>query len=173
MRKFNSTFRLLLALSAFGVLSLTSCQKDDDQFEFESMDMTYNLSLSQDILDVADIVVTYTDFQNQEKTETVTATKWTAKFTTNMIPANCSIQIKTGLKPGVELKKKKYTVKRTFSYTLQEHYKGGLKGWHQTENTERNKSVTADELEEQISRLSQSFNYKITPGPEGSYRVNE
>lgn len=169
MKKFRFLSCLLLVLSAMGILS--SCTKE--KFNFKDMYMTYNYSINQEILDIANIEVTYKDFEGNEKTETISSTRWSASFYTKTIPASCAIKVKVSLKEGVTLKKSEYAIKREFSYTLQEHYTNGLDGWSKTGMKTTDTKKSKAEIESALSRLGQNNTFSITPGTEGSYIVSE
>ena len=173
MKKLLISLCPIFALSLIGILSLTSCTKEDDQFDFDYMDMEFEYEVSQDIFDVADIQITYIDFEGKEITEPLKSLKWETRFQTKEIPATCVFRTSATLKDGITLKKSEYTIQRELDYELEEYYKGGLPGWSKSGVKKRNIPCSKEDLEYQISLLNQNIKFTVTQGTDGSYIVTE
>ncbi len=173
MKKILISLCPIFVMSLIGILSLTSCTKDDDQFDFDYMDMGFKYEVSQDIFDIADIQITYTDFEGKEITEPLKSLKWETNFQAKSIPATCFFKAKVTLKHDVKLTKSQYTIKRVLDYKLEEYYKGGLTGWSRSGQKKRSIPSSQEDLERLIPLLSQNVKFTITQGTKGSYIVTE
>lgn len=100
---------LLLAMSA---TVLVACGDDDDPVEqrvptYANAMFTYEVS--QDLLNLVDVTLKYTD-GNEVKTEKMTTTTWIQSTKQAKIPATVGLKVTMKLKDGITLDKDEYTV---------------------------------------------------------------
>ena len=124
-------FAMLFAFA----FSASSCSKNDDDNESEkekeqtpeSVVSTFNLSVSDDMVNYLDITVEYYDENGKVQKENMSATNW-SKAVTSKLPATVGVCVKATIKEGKDLssvEKFKYT--RNYSIKYQFIDKNGQK----------------------------------------------
>ena len=103
-------------------VALTACGGDDDEPDQDNkavkVALKFNFTLSQDIIDYCDVVVTYNDGTG-EKTETMTSTTW-SKTLSSKLPATFTFNRKVTLKSGKDLSKvQSVKIDRIYSYAYE------------------------------------------------------
>ena len=89
----KSLFGLLASVLFVGTvaLSVTSCIDGKDDGKKDTMEALCHVSVSEDVLKVADITVHYLDSNGQEATERMTTTEWKKTWTTTTLPAKVGV----------------------------------------------------------------------------------
>ena len=105
-------------------VALTACGGDDEPSNSTEdkkpakVAMKFNYSLSQDVLDYCDVVITYNDGTGA-KTETMTSTTW-SKTVSAQLPVDFSFSRKVTLKSGKDITKAtSLTISRNYSYSYE------------------------------------------------------
>jgi len=80
--------RLFAILFLAGIVSLISCNKGDKQ---NSMDSFCYVTVSEDVLKVADVTIHYINENGQEATELMTTTVWKKRWIANTFPATLGV----------------------------------------------------------------------------------
>lgn len=85
---------------------ISSCKKNDDKSpenSFSDFKLAYSATITQDMIDYADVSFTYYDAEGNQQTETVTTTQWTKSISITKSP----------IKAGIKLNSKRNTAKIT------------------------------------------------------------
>ena len=100
-------FFYMAALLIVAALTMSSCGSDEPK-EKTTATATYNLTLSQDLLDACNVFITYKAENGRNVMEAVTATWWTKTVTSDKFPAEFGVMYKFSTKSEAELVKEKY-----------------------------------------------------------------
>ena len=107
MKKFIfNTALVLLAIMAF-----SSCNDNGDRFT-----ILYNITLSEDMAQIADLALTYKGDNGITVTDTITGKTWEKRVHLDSLPNQFGLVDYTFiLKPGSQLKKESYDLEASFS----------------------------------------------------------
>lgn len=112
-------FLSALAVSSILAMSAVSCggSGNDDPIEDDkptSAKVEFSIEISEDLLSVANVVISYADANNSAQSVTMTETTWDGSVTKTTFPCEFSgFTVNYSLKDGVELTKDRYTIART------------------------------------------------------------
>lgn len=104
MRTINSFFyyAMMVVVMMISTVSMVSCGDDDEdaveEMAIVSATAPYHFEVSNDLLEVADITITYYE-NNEEKTEKMTSTTWEKKAT-NKVPGKIGFSVAFAMKSG-------------------------------------------------------------------------
>lgn len=169
--------KISAAACALLAVAAVSCDSSDDAGKetfFERMEINYVYAVSQDLLSVADIQITYTDPEQngQEKTETMTESTWSKKFQTKTFPTSLAVKVTAALKEGINLDKTSYTLTNEVTTEFLEYRNDGKIYWFQGPDVDRTASIV--EVEEgnpdaipngvaaAIAQMNKSYSYTVT-----------
>lgn len=102
MRTINSFFyyAMMVVVMMISTVSMVSCGDDDETAVEEKVIVSatapYHFEVSNDLLEVADITITYYE-NNEEKTEKMTSTTWEKKAT-NKVPGKIGFSVAFAMK---------------------------------------------------------------------------
>ena len=100
----------LLALLC-GTVALNSCGSDKDEPKVTpELTATYTLTMTEDVLNAANIIVYYKGDNGADKFEPVTTTSWSKKVTTKNFPAQMGFMIAVSTKEESSLAKDTYNL---------------------------------------------------------------
>ena len=100
----------LLALLC-GTVALNSCGSDKDEPKVTpKLTATYTLTMTEDVLNAANIIVYYKGDNGADKFEPVTTTSWSKKVTTKNFPAQMGFMIAVSTKEESSLAKDTYSL---------------------------------------------------------------
>ena len=101
-------YLLMTVVLITAALSLTSCGSDEPK-EKVTATATYNMTLSQDLLDACSLIlITYKAEDGRNVMEAVTSTWWTKTVTSNDFPAEFGVMYKFSTKSNAELTQEQY-----------------------------------------------------------------
>lgn len=105
--KSNCQLQKVLCLSLFVCVSLflASCGDDSNsnpEKDVKSASTKASLVISQDLLDIADLTITYIDETGVSKTEPLNATTWNKTITQSKFPAKFSFQLSGTVKTNFD-----------------------------------------------------------------------
>lgn len=178
-----------ILLAAVAVLSMTTfaaCSSDDDPKGEEetkptSGDFVYNFYLSETVLKVADIEITYTDCSGKEITEKVTADKcstditdgepktlgatmcYTKEIKTTSLPATSGYKMTWTVKTG-GLTEEKFIIPHGMNVL----FKPNIGSTYKTMNAVKRASVTLDQMDDFIILRNKSDHSTYTATTEGT-----
>lgn len=112
----KKTILLFASLMIVAVAVLTSCGSNDGK-----LTVLYNITLSEDLAQVADLAVTYKGNNGDNVTETITGTKWEKTIHLYKIPGQFGlVDYKFIPKANAELKKETYELEAELSIFTRE-----------------------------------------------------
>ena len=100
-------YLFMAALMIAAAFSLTSCGDDEPKVK-DTATATYYMTFSQDLLEAANIFITYKAENGRNVMEPVTNTWWTKTVTSEKFPAEFGVMYKFSTKSDAELLKEKY-----------------------------------------------------------------
>ena len=100
-------YLFMAALMIAAAFSLTSCGDDEPKVK-DTATATYTMTFSQDLLDAANVFITYKAENGRNVMEPVTRTWWTKSVTSDKFPAEFGVMYKFSTKSDAELAKDKY-----------------------------------------------------------------
>lgn len=104
MKTMNAFFRyaMMAVVMMTTIVSMVSCGDDDEpaveEMVIVSATAPYHFEVSNDLLEVADITITYYE-NNEAKTEKMTSTTWDKKAT-NKVPGKIGFSVAFAMKSG-------------------------------------------------------------------------
>ena len=110
-------FFYMAALLIVAALTMSSCGSDEPK-EKTTATATYNLTLSQDLLDACNVFITYKAENGRNVMEAVTATWWTKTVTSDKFPAEFGVMYKFSTKSEAELVKEKYDLTCDLNFSV-------------------------------------------------------
>lgn len=114
---------LPLAFLAFGSM-FVSCDDDDDNVKYDEptivSDMEYDFD--DDLLELCNVTVHYTDFTGTETSEQLTVGDWNQRLQSSTFPCTCKYRVEITRKPGVKPTKAKYDLEFTADYEAKAYY---------------------------------------------------
>lgn len=112
-------YLFMAALMIAAAFSLTSCGDDDEPKVKTTATNTYFMTFSQDMLEAANIFITYKAENGRNVTEAIKTMTWTKTVTSDKFPAVFGVSYNFSTKSDAELTKEKYNLKceLTFSCT--------------------------------------------------------
>lgn len=169
--------KISMAACALLAVAAVSCDSSDDAGKetfFERMEINYVYAVSEDLLSVADIKITYTDPEQggQVKTEDMKEGSWSKKFQVKNFPVSLNVTVAAALKKDVVLDKAKYSLTNEVTTDFREFRNDGKVYWFQGPDTERTTSVV--EVEEgnpdavpqgvaaAIAQMNKTYSYTVT-----------
>lgn len=121
---------LFLAIMAMvGTMTFTACGDDDDDnttTTTNKSEFKFSFTLTDDVLEVADVKVAYIGTDGVEKTETLTSTTWSKTFTADKFDVSAGVLVLLNYKDGQTLSKEKYTLSGSPSYYATSYVNGKL-----------------------------------------------
>ncbi|MBR5726265.1 MAG: hypothetical protein IKX56_05970 [Muribaculaceae bacterium] len=103
MKKYFYMAALLIATA----LTMSSCGSDEPN-EKVTATTTYSISFSQDLLEAANVFITFKAENGRNVMEAVTSTWWSKTVTSDKFPAEFGVMYKFSTKSDAELSKEKY-----------------------------------------------------------------
>ena len=97
----------MAALMIAAAFSLTSCGDDEPKVK-DTATATYNMTFSQDLLEAANVFITYKAENGRNVMEPITNTWWSKSVTSDKFPAEFGVMYKFSTKSDAELTKDKY-----------------------------------------------------------------
>ena len=108
-------YLFIAALMIVATLSLTSCG-DDEPKDKTIATTTYMMSFSQDMLEAANVFITYKAENGRNVTEAISDTWWTKTVSSDKFPAEFGVCYNFSTKSEAELTKDKYDLKCELSF---------------------------------------------------------
>lgn len=103
----------LLMLTAMAALSFTACNSDTDNDDGDDanlkLTLAYKYEVSQDVLDLYDVKITYLLPDGTTKSETMSSTEWNKSSELTTYPVNCGFKV-TFTRNGKAMSKEKYDI---------------------------------------------------------------
>ena len=168
-------FFYMSVLVLMAALTLTSCGSDDDEKQKDEPTGTVaydaTVSLSQDLIDICDVTITYKDADGKTATEAVKSTSWNKKFTVKKLPAVVGAKCEFKLKSGVQLTKDKYDLSALLYHNVTVN--GAKKGYDQPFTFYQGAGVKADQVAEILSKWSGRQVYGYTISAKGEVTTTE
>lgn len=113
---------MMAVVAILCVSSFVACGDDDNSGEQSTgakvSSFYYSFAISDDVLSIADVKVSYIGTDGEEKSEYMTTTSWEKTFTANKFDVSAGVAISMTLKDGVELTKTSYTIGLTCTYAI-------------------------------------------------------
>ena len=180
-------FKKLAAMTCalLAAAATTACDSSDNDgmtlaFDYMQIDFTYDVS--DDLLDVADITLTYTDpADGSQQTVTLTDDDLDLTFRVKTFPATFTISAAVVLKAGITLDSAPYDLSRAVTTQFRAYYNDGDVHWSQGPNTDRdavtvnlqqgNPDAVSDGVNAFIQALAQTYTYTIIQQSDGSFTV--
>lgn len=103
MKKYFYMALLLIATA----LTMTSCGSDEPKDKVTAT-ATYNITISQDMLNACNVFITYKAENGRNVMEAVTATWWTKTVTSDKFPAEFGVYYQFSTKSDAELTQEQY-----------------------------------------------------------------
>ena len=103
-------YLLIAALMMTAAITFTSCGSDDEPKEKVTATATYNLSLSQDLLDACNVFITYKAENGRNVKDKITTTWWSQSITSDKFPAEFGVKFEFSPKSLAELTKDQYNL---------------------------------------------------------------
>lgn len=183
---------IMMAMSALvllGVIGFAACDDDDSsksKTTFKQMEMLFSYEVSADLLEIADITLSYTDPAGVTTTEPapLTTAAWSKSFTSTTIPTSFTVTVSAVLKEGVTLSKDQYQLNYAWTDEFKEYRSDDKVHWHEGPDVERNTATinrdpnNPDALQTQLQAaltlISRSFAYVVRADNDGSgYEVED
>jgi hypothetical protein len=169
MKKLRISLVFFVAVVAALTLNLTSCGGDSNDEPSSSTDganFQVKFTFSTDILEFADVNISYMDPSGSVKTETVGSTGiWTKTLTASSLPATAAYKISI-TRNSKALTKTSYDVSYSY-YTLVQATSGGSEvKKKENSNTDAGKGLAADKIDAWMqthtSSLFTGFGFKVS-----------
>ena len=109
-------YLFMAALMMTAAFSLTSCGDDEPKAKTTAT-TTYHMTFSQDMLEAANIFITYKAENGRNVTEAINSTWWSKTVTSDKFPAEFGVCYNFSTKSDNELTKDKYDLSCELSYT--------------------------------------------------------
>lgn len=152
-------FFYMAALLFVAALTMSSCGSDEPK-EKTTATATYNLTLSQDLIDACNVFITYKAENGRNVMEQITATWWTKTITSDKFPAEFGVMYKFYTKSEPELTKEKYDLTCDLNFSLKTS-KGA--SYSNSVTIINNPSVNKDKVISTLDKQSgKSVGYKVT-----------
>jgi len=147
------------------VFSFNSCSSSDDDNEpIEELpkipQFEFSYTVSNDMLSVADITITYMGPDEIIKSEKLTANSWKKTFSGTQLPAKAGFIVHFSLKPEASLNKDKYTLSRKYSNILSVQQDKNVLLYKLLE-TSSEMDVNKDKLADYLQRATDEYAYEI------------
>lgn len=157
-------FLFMAALMIAAAFSLTSCGDDEPKVK-DTATATYYMTFSQDLLEAANIFITYKAENGRNVMESVTTPQWTKTVTSDRFPAEFGLKYVFSTKSESELIKEKYNLKCDFNFKYVTT-KGA--SFSNTTNIFDSQELAKNKVVEYLKRYSgKSIGYKVTE--DGNY----
>lgn len=163
-------FFYMSVLVLMAALTLTSCGSDDDGKDepkpsTKTVNYEASVTLSQDLIDLCNVTLTYKDGDGKTVTENVTSTTWSKKFAVKTLPAVVGVKCDYKMKEGVQLTKEKYDIIATLNHYLT--IDGAKKGFDQPFIYTQSQGLRADKVAEILGKTSgRMYGYNISANGE-------
>lgn len=165
--------------------AMTSCDSSDNdgmQTSFERMEINYVYAVSSDLLEIADISITYTDpADGSTKTVELTERSLSLKFQVKSFPASFTVSAAAALKPDANLDRSSYELSSEISTEFLEYRSDGKVYWFYGPDVTRTASIVEIEqgnpgavpegINDFIGSLAKSHTYTIVQRGDGTYTV--
>ncbi len=166
--------------------ALVSCDSSDSagmETFFERMEVNFVYALSQDLHELTDVKLTYTDpaGDGTPQTETLTESVWSKKFQVKKFPATFTVTVAATLKENADLSKASYTLTREITTEFLEYRNDGKIYWFQgpdvdrtasiVEIDENNPNAVKEGIDTAVASLNQTYTYTVTKKSDGNYEV--
>lgn len=109
-------YSVCVALIAMSCILFTACSDDDDNSTvtpekgtFKNATLTLSYEVTQDLLDIANIEITYMDETGKIATEPMSSTKWSKAITSTILPFSAGYKVNI-TRNSAELSKETYTI---------------------------------------------------------------
>lgn len=140
----------LALIVAIAIPTFISCGKKPSAMKCGTI---YHLSVSQDLLDLCDIMVSYRDADSVIKTSKINDIEWKKMVINKTDTFNNWMGYELKLKPGVKLTKQAYEI--TLSYEILNFHKyGGSTADEGAMDTILNRMIKPDQIESTIEALN-------------------
>lgn len=160
-----SFYSLVLFVAMLVCGGFTACSDDEEGGPEEEVKTTgkfdFSFSLGDDLLELANVEVTFIDAAGKKTTEEVTAFPWKKTVTFENVPVTVGYKVNVTAKTGIELTKDKYQVSDTYSnvfYALQGDKVVTVETLVDVSST---LTVPKDKMEQLMSTFSGSYAYKV------------
>ena len=187
MKKYWIYLAGCIALGA--VAAFVACDDEDHtskSTEFQRMEMSFNYAVSEDLLAVADILITYTDPAGVITTPTapLDVLSWSKNFSSESLPAGFEVTVEVEMKEGITLDKSSYTLTQRWSEEFLEYRSDGKVHWRDKDADEvftqtfTSNPDDPDALLQQITTavglMSRTYRYMVALDPDGTgYEVTD
>ena len=151
---------------AVAALALVACGSDDEPDEPEVNEATefvstLTMTVSQDLLDVANVTVYYIGSDGQVKSEPMGSTEWT-KTITQKLPCKYGFAFACTKKQGVTIDESKtYTFNEVLTRSFEVHDQNGKVIFGSNKELKFKDEVTAEGIEMFVSNLSFSYEFDV------------
>ncbi len=179
----KSVITLLCAALLAGVACFVACDDDDStksKTTFTKMEMDFTYAVSDDLLEVADLTISYTDPAGVTTTEQapLTTSPWKKQFVATSLPASYTVTVAAVLKENLTLTKDRYVLDYSWTDEFKEYRSDGKVHWSKKPDTERdavtivrdanNPDALASQLQAAIALMNRSYSYLVTVDSDGS-----
>ncbi len=174
----------LCALVVATGVAFVACDDSDSTSNnattFDRLEMIFSYDVSEDLLTVADVLISYTAPNGQTTTASapLTTTEWIEIFSVKEFPATAVIEIDVAMKEGITLDKDSYTLINRWSDEFKEFRSDGKVHWYeapdqdeQTQTFTRNPSdpdALLQQITSAVNLMSRTYRYTVTVDPDGS-----
>lgn len=142
------------------LVTATACSSSDDEPEVKdqkSATTKVELTLSQDILEVYNVTVQYTDASGETKTEAITTSPWTKSLTVTKFPFTGDFQFASKVKDGFSGTKSSYQL--DVSYMFETSVEGGKSN---SQGSNSSFAILKDNLDKYNILNSLKYSYELT-----------
>lgn len=169
---------LLVAGAAFAVSACDSSDDSGRKVTFKKMELEFGYAVSDDLLKVADIKLTYVDpaGTGEEVVEELKATSWSKKFEATTLPASFSIAVTASLKSDFTFDKTSYALSCEATEIFREYGSDNKVHWSEGPDVDREEQVatTEAELTSFLTLLNRTYAYVVAVDEEdGGYDVTD
>ena len=181
---------LLCSLVVAAGVAFVACddknQTSNFATSFERMEMIFSYAVSDDLLAVADVLISYTDPAGESTTPEapLSVTEWSKIFMANELPATAVVEVQVLLKDGLTLDRDSYTLTQRWSSEFKEIRSDGKVHWHeapdveeQTETFTLNPSdpdALLAQITEAVNLMNRTFRYTVAADSDGTgYEVTD
>lgn len=169
---------LLIAGAAFAVSACDSSDDSGRKVSFKKMELEFGYAVSEDLLKVADIKLSYADptGASDEVVEELTATSWSKKFDSATLPATFQVVVTATAKEGLTLDKDAYGLGYEVSETFREYGTDNKVHWTEGPDVElEEKRITTEaELTAFLALMNRTYGYVVSVDEEdGGYDVTD
>ena len=175
MKDFRKTMAWVLALACMPILC--SCggggddEEDYERFIARSSVSSYTFNISQDYLDLCDVIYSYIDGNDRIVSDRLLSTRQTISVTSKMIPSRCGAVITIIPRDDAELTKDSYHFDYSIDYTIAS-YNGINEQMHTLSGSPSNtlscNKDKARELLEQVAEMGDLVEVAYEVGNDGS-----